>query len=52
MPPLGPALTDEQIAGVLTYIRRAWEHGASPIQVKDVADIRSEYKARTIAMDQ
>ena len=28
MPPLGPALSDEQIASVLTYIRRAWgTHG-------------------------
>ncbi len=26
MPPLGPALTDEQIAAALTYVRRAWGH--------------------------
>ena len=26
MPPLGPALSDEQIAAALTYIRRAWGH--------------------------
>ena len=49
MPPLGPALTDEQIAGVLTYIRREWEHGASPISVATVADLRAKYKARTQA---
>ena len=29
MPPLGAALTDEQIAAALTYIRREWGHGAS-----------------------
>ena len=49
MPPLGPALSDEQIAGVLTYIRREWEHGASPISVAAVAKIRADNKARTKA---
>jgi mono/diheme cytochrome c family protein len=49
MPPLGAALSDEQVAGVLTYIRREWEHGASPIPVKDVAAIREENKKRTTA---
>lgn len=49
MPPLGAALTDEQIAGVLTYIRREWEHGASPVSVKAVADIRTSNKERTKA---
>ena len=29
MPPLGPALSDEQIAAALTYIRRAWGHTAA-----------------------
>ncbi len=47
MPPLGAALSDEQIAGVLTYIRREWEHGAAPIPVKAVAEIREQNKART-----
>jgi mono/diheme cytochrome c family protein len=49
MPPLGAALSDEQVAGVLTYIRREWEHGASPIPVKAVAEIREQHKARTTA---
>ena len=31
MPPLGAALTDAQVASVLTYVRREWGHGASPI---------------------
>jgi len=47
MPPLGPALSDEQIAGVLTYIRREWEHNASPISVATVAALRAQYKSRT-----
>jgi mono/diheme cytochrome c family protein len=47
MPPLGPALSDEQIAGVVTYIRREWEHNASPVTVGEVAKIREQYKTRT-----
>ena len=46
MPPLGPALSDEQIAGVLTYIRREWEHNASPISVATVASLRTANKDR------
>ncbi len=49
MPPLGPALNDEQIAGVLTYIRREWEHNASPVSIADVAKIRELHKTRTKA---
>ena len=47
MPPLGPALSDEQIAGVLTYIRREWEHTASAITVDAVKKTRAEHKDRT-----
>ncbi len=49
MPPLGAALTDEQIAGVLTYIRREWEHTASAVSVETVAKLRAENKDRTKA---
>jgi hypothetical protein len=49
MPPLGPALNDEQIAGVLTYIRREWEHNGSPISIAAVAKIREQHKTRTKA---
>ena len=49
MPPLGAALTDEQIAGVTTYIRREWEHTASPVSLDLVAKIRAESKSRTTA---
>jgi hypothetical protein len=37
MPPL-PQLTDEDIAGVLTYIRREWEHTASAVETKAVTE--------------
>ncbi len=47
MPPL-PQLTDENIAGVLTYIRREWEHNASPVEVKTIADLRAKNKDRVM----
>jgi mono/diheme cytochrome c family protein len=40
MPPLGATLSDEQIASVLTYIRREWGHTASPVAPEDVREIR------------
>jgi mono/diheme cytochrome c family protein/glucose/arabinose dehydrogenase len=49
MPPVGAALNDEQVAGVVTYIRREWEHNASPITVDAVAKIRAQNKTRTKA---
>lgn len=49
MPPLGAALSDEQIAGVLTYIRREWEHNGSPITPAAVSKIRKENETRTKA---
>ena len=42
-------LSDEQIAGVLTYIRREWDHEASPVSVDLVQKIRAEHKGRTDA---
>jgi mono/diheme cytochrome c family protein/glucose/arabinose dehydrogenase len=45
MPPL-PQLTDEDIAGVLTYIRREWEHTASAVETKSVTAIREQEKGR------
>lgn len=45
MPPL-PQLTDEDVAGVLTYIRREWEHNASPVDVKTITTLREQNKGR------
>ena len=45
MPPL-PQLTDEDIAGVLTYIRREWEHTASAVETASVTKIRDQEKGR------
>ena len=47
MPPLGAGLTDEQIASVLTYIRREWGHGGSAIDPALVAETRAATRART-----
>jgi glucose/arabinose dehydrogenase/mono/diheme cytochrome c family protein len=47
MPPLGAALSDTQIAGVLTYIRREWEHGASPVSTELVSKIRAQNSDRS-----
>ncbi|MBK8036689.1 MAG: c-type cytochrome [Verrucomicrobiaceae bacterium] len=45
MPPL-PQLTDEDIAGVLTYIRREWEHTAGAVETANVTKIREQEKGR------
>ena len=48
MPAL-PTLSDEDIAGVLTYIRREWGHGASAIQPGEVAKMRAAFASRSSA---
>ena len=40
MPPLYGALSDEQIASVLTYIRREWGHTASAVTPTEVRETR------------
>lgn len=47
MPPL-PQLTDEDIAGVLTYIRREWEHTASAVETEAITKIRAESQGRVM----
>jgi mono/diheme cytochrome c family protein/glucose/arabinose dehydrogenase len=42
MPPMG-MLSDEDIAGVLTYVRREWEHNGSPVDAKFVAGVRKQF---------
>ena len=41
MPPLGTSLSDEQIANVLTYVRREWGHTASPVTAAQVSAERA-----------
>jgi mono/diheme cytochrome c family protein/glucose/arabinose dehydrogenase len=47
MPPQGAVLSDEQIAAVLTYIRREWGHAASPVAPADVSEVRGLTSTRT-----
>ncbi|HET7698973.1 MAG TPA: c-type cytochrome [Vicinamibacterales bacterium] len=46
MPPLGSVLSNEEIAAVLTYIRREWGHTAAPIAPADVARTRRDTAGR------
>jgi mono/diheme cytochrome c family protein len=47
MPPLGSVLTDDQIAAVLTYVRRAWGNDGSPVASREVAQVRTSAAGRT-----
>jgi mono/diheme cytochrome c family protein len=47
MPPLGQAFTDEQIANVLTYVRRQWGNTGTPVDVQAVKDTRAAVAGRT-----
>jgi mono/diheme cytochrome c family protein/glucose/arabinose dehydrogenase len=40
MPPLAATLSDEQIAALLTFIRREWGNTASPVAPADVKEVR------------
>jgi mono/diheme cytochrome c family protein len=37
---------DEQIASIMTYVRREWGHTASPVDPSEVKSIRSQYPGR------
>jgi mono/diheme cytochrome c family protein/glucose/arabinose dehydrogenase len=47
MPPVGSVLSDEQIAAVLTYIRREWGQPGTPVDAPTVKDIRALTAGRT-----
>ena len=46
MPGLAAALTDEQIAQILSYIRREWGHEASIVETATVTKVRESTKDR------
>lgn len=48
MPGFG-AFPDEDIAALMTYLRREWEHGASPVTAAEVAKVRALTPGRTTA---
>jgi mono/diheme cytochrome c family protein len=47
MPPVGSTLSDDQIAAVLTYIRREWGQPGSPVDPAIVKTTREQNAART-----
>jgi mono/diheme cytochrome c family protein len=47
MPPIGSAMSDEQIADVLTYIRREWGQAGEPVERARVATVRAQIAGRT-----
>ena len=47
MPAFGPLLRDEQIAGVLTYVRSEWGNNAPAVSPDKVKEIRAAVAART-----
>ncbi len=50
MPGLGgaPGMDDEKVAGVLTYIRRAWGNAADPVSPALVREVRAASGQRTL----
>jgi mono/diheme cytochrome c family protein len=46
MPPVGKTLSDEQIANVLTYVRRSWGNQGSAITPAEVYEIRGATMGR------
>jgi mono/diheme cytochrome c family protein/glucose/arabinose dehydrogenase len=47
MPPVGQALDDEQMAAVLTYVRREWNQPGSPVDPALVKEVRALTAGRT-----
>jgi hypothetical protein len=45
----GESMSDEEIAAVLTYVRRAWGQTASPVDSASVQQIRAATAGRTRA---
>ncbi len=51
MPPLKAALNDEQIASVMTFVRRSWGHEASAVTPATVAQARAASATRDEPID-
>jgi mono/diheme cytochrome c family protein len=47
MPPLGAAMSDEEIAGLLTYVRQSWGNKGTPITPAGVKEWRLAFSHRT-----
>ena len=47
MPPIGATLTNDQIASVLTYVRREWGQAGDPVDPGTVETVRAQTATRT-----
>ena len=47
MPPIGTTLTNDQIASVLTYVRREWGQAGDPVDPGTVEAVRAQTATRT-----
>ena len=47
MPPQGATLPDEQIAAILTHVRRSWGNSESPVSTEQVKSIRAANSDRS-----
>ena len=47
MPPIGGTMSDDEVAAVLTYIRREWGNTATPVDVATAQAIRAITATRT-----
>lgn len=47
MPPWGPSLSDDEVAGVLTHVRSSWSNAAGPVSPEAVAEIRGRDQRST-----
>jgi mono/diheme cytochrome c family protein len=47
MPPIGATLTNDQIASVLTYVRREWGQTGDPVDPRTVEAVRAQTATRT-----
>ncbi|GFE83429.1 dehydrogenase [Steroidobacter agaridevorans] len=47
MPPLGAAMSDEEVASVLTFIRQSWSNTGTPVSPSAVKETRAAYAHRT-----
>jgi mono/diheme cytochrome c family protein len=46
MPPLGATLSDDELAAVLTYVRREWGQTGTPVDAGAIRAVRTETRSR------
>ena len=47
MPAMGAALSDEEMANLLTFVRQAWSNKSGPVKVEDVKKVREAEASRS-----